>query len=277
MGGLNLYGFVFNQPLGLIDTLGKNVYIAYRTLLIPILEYTAPITGHVYLAFNDENMGDSGIWNKTLNDLGYDHRDWYTFSFHPDSVRTESREFAKVSVVYTNSSWVNRNNENADIRPIVNKDAGLILVTKDPCQQAAILKEAHASFLANPGGKQANDRGYYSFAVNNCGSWAKSIIESAGSDWPPAAYFLNLGAGLNGPLDFTLVPQATYALVVTGYHTGEAIGFVAKQTAYTLQGTYKGAESTVTWIIRNSEFSTDTFRGHNMESTKTVGAIKFSF
>ena len=216
-GGNNLYGFVLNRAIDRIDKLGTNVYIAYRPLDVDFLRTLFPVAGHVYLAFDDENMGDPSIWTKTLTELNYSRRDWHTFSFHPDSVRTKTSAGNKVSVVYTDTSWVDRNNEKSDVIPIRKGDAFKILVTKDPCEQAAIFRQAHKSYLANSGGYGGD--GDYSFVINNCGSWAKSIIEEANAKWPKSASFLlNAGTGLNGLADITLLPQTAYGLSVGGYY-----------------------------------------------------------
>jgi RHS repeat-associated protein len=228
-GGPNLYGFAGNTGVNRVDSFGLDVFVADRALRIFMLEWTYKIRAmmHVYLAFNNEHMGS--LWDATLRELGYAKgKGWQTFSFHPDSVRTGSGELNKVSVIYTGSSWVSANDRESDIVPIAKGEAHLTPVTQRECEQVAIFRAAHRSRLANPGGSLRNDRGYYSFLVNNCGSWAKSIIEEAGAVYPAAASRLNFGTGLSGPADWTLLPHAVYLVVAGGYEaTAAAVQVVA--------------------------------------------------
>lgn len=225
-GGKNLYVYISNSPHNSIDPLGLDVYVIYRQLNINILENAFPLTGHIYIGFNNENMDNSKEWSEiTKSNSSLLQKGWITFSFHPDSVSTGSTEYDRVSVIYTNSSWVDISNVQSDIYPIVEEETINILITSSPCEQLAIFKEAIFSSQINRRSPTANDTGHYSFAVNNCGSWAKSIVEAAGASWPPEANLLNLGTGLDGPLDYTLLPQFTYLMSVAGYNALQSIEF----------------------------------------------------
>lgn len=61
--------------------------------------------------------------------------------------------------------------------------------------------------------------------TNNCGSWAKSIVTGADVTWPPEANLLNGGTGLEGPMDYTLLPQISYYLSVAGYQASQNVEF----------------------------------------------------
>jgi RHS repeat-associated protein len=273
-GGPNLYAFVGNQPVNQIDPLGTDAFVAYRRLGIKGLGWTHRVTGHVYLAFNNDNMDGNPGWQQVLQELGYSRQDWHTFSFHPDSVRTGTSAGNKVLVLYTGTSWVDPNNIDADIRPIRDGAAQLILLTKDPCEQVALFRAAHKSYLANQGGN--NDRGYYSFMINNCASWAKGIVEGAGLEWPTSARFLNGGTAVGGPMDYTLLPQATYVLAVAGYEGGQAIGVVARGTVSGAQAVAEGAQATVTWVVNNGEWATAPINEGTDNESVGIG-VRFSF
>ena len=271
-GGPNLNAFVENRPINLVDPFGADAFVAYRRLGIRGLGWTHKVTGHVYLAFNNNNMDDDSAWKEVLQELGYARQPWHTFSFHPDSVRSKTSEGNKVLVLYTGTSWVDRDNLEADIQPVGRGDASLILITKDSCEQVALFRAAHKSYIANQG--NGNDRGHYSFMVNNCGSWAKGIVTSAGLEWPTGATFLNSGTGLGGPMDYTLIPQATYVLSVVGYQAGQAVGVVARGTIKGSQSVIGGAQSAVTWVLNNAELSTSLLD----DNSARVGiGVRFAF
>ena len=220
-GGINLQGFVYNNAINNVDRLGNDVTIAYRKLGIRTLRLDKwfPVAGHVFLAFDNNNM--STLWEKTLKDLGYGSQKLYTFSFHPDSVRTHTEKGNQAGVAYTVTTYVDRNNTVYDIPAYNDGSAHKIPVTTNECEQIAIFKKAHESWLKNPGGQV--DKGAYSFLIHNCGSWAQETVQAAGVEWPLAAYFLNGGIGLGGPMDYTGLPQTAYALIVIGYHTYDII------------------------------------------------------
>ena len=113
----------------------------------------------------------------------------------------------------------------SDIFPILEEDTINVMITSSPCEQIAIFNKAMRSGYINRISPTSNDRGYYSMPANNCGTWAKSIVESAGVKWPPEANFFNLGTGVDGPLDYTLLPQFTYLLSVAGYNVSQSTEF----------------------------------------------------
>ncbi|MFH0907272.1 MAG: RHS repeat-associated core domain-containing protein, partial [bacterium] len=260
-GGPNPYGMVGNAAVNVVDRLGLDVFVADRALRIFGLEwsYKVRMAMHVYLAFNSDNMG--ALWDATLKELGYPKQSWQTFSFHPDYVRTGTRELNKVGVMHTASSWVSANDRRHDIKPILDGDANLTPVSQNECEQVAIFRAAHKSRLANPGGSTQHDRGYYSFLVNNCGSWVQGIIEEAGATYPSEAYRLNLGTGLGGPLDYTLIPQALYLVAAGGYESVALGGRVVVGTFQTgaelAQTVGAGVVNAADWVAGHAVIDAD--------------------
>jgi RHS repeat-associated protein len=204
-GGLNLYQFVFNRPISAVDSLGKNVYVGYRPLEIPVLKEAFPKAGHVYLAFDNKNMEKSSVWKQTLDELHEPMRDdknYYTFSFHPFYLRNGSTTGSTLGdarqVLVGSGAFVKKNDEAVDILSLQSNKARPYLITTDPCEQARIYKEAYNSYRLNTL-EGVYDKGYYSFTINNCGSWAKSILESSGKGWPSyLSVILNDGVGFGG-------------------------------------------------------------------------------
>jgi hypothetical protein len=96
----------------------------------------------------------------------------------------------------------------------------------------------------------------YSFMINNCGTWAKRIIEGSGLQWPGGALLglgFNLGTALGGPMDNTGIPQATYVASVVGYQAGQVI-VLTGETAFKGVGALGSiVGSSVTWVIKNTE------------------------
>jgi hypothetical protein len=228
--------FCENDPVNQVDPLGLEAHAVYRQLGITGLGWTwyaGKLTGHVYLAFDDKNMGTA--WQETLKRHGYsktdtpnpqnykEYNNWITFSFHPWSVKTADATGNRVSVVYTEGSWVDINNYVADIRPIVRKEAVVIPLTTDEAEQIKMFEAAQRSANINRASMTSTDQGEYSFAVNNCADWAQWITLQSGLSWPGWAYLWNGGTAVGGPLDYTLLPQLTYGASVVGYYTYQTV------------------------------------------------------
>jgi RHS repeat-associated protein len=226
-GGKNIYEFARNNALRFVDSLGHDVYVVYRPLNITGLGLLFPLAGHVYLAFNDDNMGND--WRTLEQNLGFGPG-WHTFSFHPENVVTEQSDTLRVSVEYTTSQAIKVDDADQDVRDILNGAAMRLPVTTDPCLQTKIFQRAYESMQL-----AGSDFGPYSFSENDCGTWAKGVIQYAGGEWPAAAYGLNLGTGVNGPLDYTGLPQATYYGSVVGYNI------------------YNTGRNAINWAQQNSE------------------------
>jgi hypothetical protein len=60
-----------------------------------------------------------------------------------------------------------------------------------------------------------NEFGSYTLADNDCATWAKAMLHGQGLIWPLEAAFVNLGAGVGGPI---AVPAAalTRGLAIVG-------------------------------------------------------------
>ena len=69
-------------------------------------------------------------------------------------------------------------------------------------QQQRLYRAAIFSRDINNSGMEDTDIGWYMLFLNNCGSWARHMIESNGLTWPRNASYLNSGgAGIGGILD----------------------------------------------------------------------------
>jgi len=228
---------------------GLDVYAVYRKLRIPgvgLMWHTGRLTGHVYLAFDSKGMGAE--WDAALKKYSYSkaanydpqnsrqYVDWITHSFHPWNVKTGDRTGQLVSVIYTEGSYVDINSFDADIRPIVKGDAILLPVTSDEVEQIRLFELSEKSALANNKSMCAGDHGTYSFVKKNCADGAKRLVQGAGLKWPKAAYLWNGGVGVEGPMDWTFIPQTSLLLAQGGYHSvkeGKAVVWTCADTVAT--------------------------------------------
>jgi RHS repeat-associated protein len=229
----NRYTYCNGNPVNFVDPDGRDAYAVYRKLNIPGLDKTWNLpdkpAGHVYLAFDDNNMGAE--WRRVLGIYGYnqtsnpdpldfhDYNDFITFSFHPWSVNKHGVG-NRGSVIYTAGSWISINDLRSDIIPIRNGEVEIIRITDNEADQIKLFQAAEVSARANRANMESGDIGSYSFAVRNCGFWAKHIVESCGLAWPQGAmHTWNLGVGLSGDIDLTL----PYLITKMGYHVCEGI------------------------------------------------------
>ena len=248
----NMTRFCENDPVNKVDPLGLKAYAVYRQLGIDGLGWTwyaGRLAGHVYLAFDDENMGVA--WQETLKRHGYsksnapnlqnykEYKDKITFSFHPWSVKTADGAGNRVSVVYTEGSWIDINNYVADIRPIVKNEAISLPITTDEAEQIKLFETAQQSANINRISMTTTDHGNYSFAVNNCADWAQWTTRQSGLPWPRWAYLWNGGTAVGGPLDYTLLPQLTYGVSIAGNRTYQSVKTGGQMVG---RGVYAGAE-----------------------------------
>ena len=243
------YGYANCDPVNKIDPSGFDAYAVYRKLAIPGLSwswYTGRLSGHVYLAFDNDNMGTQ--WAGAVSSHGYvntitpnpgnknEYSKWITFSYHPESVKENDNTGNLVSVVYTDSSWVDVNNWRYDIDAIKTGAAIMISLTSDENEQIKLFERAQKS--AQVGGQ---DLGDYSFLTQNCACWAQYMTKSAGLSWPTSAYFWNGGTAVGGPLDYTLLPQGAYAISAGTYEGGKGLAKGASIGGKAIaSGTYTG-------------------------------------
>jgi RHS repeat-associated protein len=248
-GGVNLYGLVNNNPLNNVDILGNKGYLVYRRLALHLWGGVEkyPITGHVYLAFTEEGATEQQKkeWNKGLSNLGMRRQSVHTFSFHPTSVyinRAKNDGYVnsgipdgdRLSVVYTNGSYVDIDEKDHDIKEY-NLHAEKREVASNWCDQLKLFNQAIASARTNNGGlgfynnplgaKVCIDYGgsadpdTYSFTDHNCAHWAWLMAKRAGLTAPNLGTYIrntawNGGVGMGGLLDpFGRVSGS----VVTGY------------------------------------------------------------
>jgi hypothetical protein len=194
---LNLYGFVGNDSINHKDVLGNRAYLVYRALNITGLKISFPVTGHVYLAFDDQDTGSK--WQKIAAAAGYDPTA-VTMSFHPHEVWAKKypKAASKDSSKGKNRLWTFIThgssvliNDQIDITSF--RSGGKTkLVTSNECEQIKLLEVALGSALLNNFGMP--DPGRYDFARNNCAHWADEIVKRAGIKSPGLGAW-NLGVG----------------------------------------------------------------------------------
>ena len=251
--------------------------------------HTGRLTGHVYLAFDSKGMGSK--WDATLKKHGYtkaanydpqnprQYVDWITHSFHPWNVKTDDSTGQRVSVVYTEGSYVDISGYDADIRPIVKGDAILIPITSDETEQIRLFELSEKSAMANNKSMRAGDHGAYSFVKRNCADGAKRLVLGAGLKWPKAAYLWNLGVGVEGPMDWTLIPQTSLLLAQGGYHTVQGGKVVVRAGADTVAAAGRvvtKASIETTKVIVDHYEGVDFIFPDDKSGTGGVG-LKFSF
>ena len=235
-GGQNLYVFIHNNSINYFDPYGQKSYTAYREFDLPFgeklwnpLDIAAHIAGHVYLAFKVAGEGltpdEQDAWCKFLSKKGYtkvDHppvrgsrqyQDWITFSFHPwnvmDNVPNNYGQI--VSVLLTKGTFVDLNNFESDITPVMMGEASKNLIeTTDIQQEFALFTRAEKSLAAKGQdfGKVFAEQApawlklfnNYGLIKRNCGAWAKYVVSESGLSWPLNSLFYNAGIGVGGPL-----------------------------------------------------------------------------
>jgi RHS repeat-associated protein len=220
-GGHNVYALVANDPLNEIDVLGQKAYMVYRQLNITGLKWTSPITGHVYLAFDDEGMGSAWQQTKASENLGSNAV--ITMSFHPYSVYAElngaMNDKDRISTFITDGSYVQVNDRDHDIKMFYGGGQKR-LVTSTECEQIKLFKIAVASMKLNNGG--IPDPGRYSFADINCAFWARTMIQRSELSMPAGATW-NLGTGLGTGIDNL---GAGRTLTYAGRTTVDVVDFI---------------------------------------------------
>jgi len=97
-------------------------------------------------------------------------------------------------------------------------------------RQFDMYRRAIASREAINRGPGDTDFGSYMLGVRNCGTWSKFIIDGTpGVEWPRAASRHNLlGCGVDGPIDYTGLPQISTGVIwlgVQGKDAWERSGF----------------------------------------------------
>ena len=238
-GGMSLYGFIENDSVGAIDPLGKHAYNVYRQLGLPggrFLWSMFHAAGHGYLAFRvaDKTHREISVeeeckWTRFLESRGYkktsnptsgtmEYDEWITFSFHPISVKNNDDTGNLIWTIITESSFVQKNNQGADVIPIENGLAVKTLLTSDLDKEFRLFEQAEASeavsgsdYVLPYDSNALFNRGGYGFLSHNCVGWVKHSTEGARLSWPDSGNYENggvgVGGGLSGPanaLDFSI-------------------------------------------------------------------------
>lgn len=239
--------FCQNDPVNAVDPYGLAAYLVYREFNDPTLsklyaDAGAVGVGHFYLVFDDKDV-DKDAWGKLVKELGGQQRGkpierlanpaYESFSFHPRQVLEEQLGITehKDSIggtFYTTSSFVGYNDFNADIRPFLkqrdkgtNKDAAeakLFKLNITQEQQFALYRQVQ-DYRTRINVNNENAFGTYKVLVNNCGTWAVSMIEKQGIKVPKGVRKLNVfGAGVGGVQDYLpLTYTITGGAAVYGY------------------------------------------------------------
>ena len=172
--------------------------MVYRKLNIPLLNKSFPISGHVYLFFDEEGMGSA--WRSAKTASGYSFGRPITMSFHPYAVWASQNPGAaaddrkagrykknRLSVFVTDGSSVVINDPGDNIQGTSRK-----LVTDNECEQIKLFQVALMSAVSNNLG--IPDPAPYSFASSNCAHWADAMVRRSGLRSPGLGVW-NLGVG----------------------------------------------------------------------------------
>lgn len=264
----NGYGYVGGNPTSAIDPEGLNAYVAYRKLNISLLglDRTFPVSGHVYLAFDDKNMKTA--WRSAASRYGFkkdvalaaQHRQnmlrnvpeydaWLTFSYHPRSVVDGKGVGDLAGTIYTDSWVIVHDDYKTDIPLLESGESKRYLITQDEAQQIRLLEKV----MYYQQRQRTNVYENYSFARSNCATWAQHVtVIDAKLQWPADAAHLNVGTGIGGGADYTGLPLATYYGAVSVYHTynggSKVVVFVGETGVQTAIVTANG----VKWIGHQS-------------------------
>jgi len=214
-GGLNLYAACGNDLVNLFDALGENAYMVYRPLNITGLSVTWPLTGHVFLAFDDTGMGTQ--WQGVKQAAGMGNQVAVTMSFHPYKVFADRQKDPntknEITTFLTAGSFVDLNEPNFDQAAFFGNGQKL-LVTGNECEQINLFQTAMAS--KNLNNSNSPDPGPYSFLSINCAFWATTMVTRAGLNSPAGASW-NLGTGTGKGLDRLQIGQAITYIGATIY------------------------------------------------------------
>lgn len=231
------------------------VYLVYRQLgSAPgaYLEGKPLGAGHVYLAFDDQNV-DKKAWGKLVEQLGGQadknpilrkaNPAAETFSFHPRAVLEEQLGIMNhpdnlASTLYTASSFIGYNDKAPDVETFLNaKNPGaypnapkaMIFKLNVTQQQQFDLYIKAQDVRVNINLKNKDVCGTYKLPVNNCGTWAvKKMVRAQGIDVPKGFSNLNIfGTGIGGVQDYL---PLTY--LVTGGAMTYGYGKLGVQATY---------------------------------------------
>jgi len=239
----NLYAFVGWGPHVGRDPMGEEVYLVFRQFDDETLKRGyevggVKVIGHFFLAFDGEGLDNVGEWRDLVDRLGtqFDpRRDAFynseTFSFHPWEVReatdpttglpvthgaTNDKSHTLAGKAYTVASYVGYNDrvDRDSFRQTRDgllikgaKDSEIIPLDLTQKQQQVLYELAIKSRNINNKSPEGNDMGFYSLNDNNCGTWARWMLERVGIQFPAEAELWNAGGvGVGGPADRCVLP-----------------------------------------------------------------------
>ncbi|MGB5881010.1 MAG: RHS repeat-associated core domain-containing protein, partial [Thermoanaerobaculia bacterium] len=208
----SLYQYGLNDPVNNSDPMGEEVYLVYREFNIDGLRERFPDIGHVYLAFDSKGLENPAEWRDLVNRLGfqpdplrYTNTNAETFSFHPDEMRSGNNEHNLAWTICTTGSYIGYNDrfDQDTFRGGLEGARGRLVLPLGVSQeqQERLYRAAITSRNTNNKLVGYGDIGTYKFFTNNCGTWAKYIVESNGVSWPDEARNFNQGVGINGMSD----------------------------------------------------------------------------
>jgi RHS repeat-associated protein len=222
-GGLNVTAFVENDSVNAFDPTGLAVYVVYREFDIDSLgdalrrAYSTDslfTVGHFYLAFDDENT-DRKRWECLVKTLGPQTHPipreadptLETFSFHPWKVLLQQlKEEGSPPPTPTLQDRLNPESEGSfvgyndeiDKRWFWLSGRNKYRIHVSATQQEQLYRAVIASRNLNNLSAMSGDIGSYNLTRNNCGTWARVMLESQLLRFPRVGLRGNAGVGIGG-------------------------------------------------------------------------------
>ena len=222
--GQNVFQWLGFDSANLSDPLGREIYVVFRELNRPLLKITYPVSGHFYLVFDEGGLTNVMRWRRLVTRIGGQRLprrqgspNSETFSFHPWAVRrvpdpntgnlVADKSHNVFGTQLTLGSYIGYNDP-VDRESFLSwrdgrtglseaRDARAWPVGLTQSQQEVLYQLAIQSRNINNDSPHANDMGWYRLNENNCGTWARFMIERVGLEFPEEAKKYNLGIGLD--------------------------------------------------------------------------------
>ncbi|HEX9163169.1 MAG TPA: RHS repeat-associated core domain-containing protein, partial [Thermoanaerobaculia bacterium] len=215
----NSYAYCAGDPVNGRDPTGNGVFVVYREFTDGPQRKLFPATGHYFIAFDEEGLDDVDNWRAVIKEARQRHEraltaggNVETFSFHPDP-----KSKYNVATIFTSGSRIGYDD-------IIDKTT--FEAARSRRGRAGGLKEPRIWKLQTTREQQEllyrrvvaernrietgdNAFGSYALLLNDCGTWARHVIEELGNmTWPEdASQFNGGGVGVGGASELAFGPE----------------------------------------------------------------------